>query len=32
LKPSAIEMAGMAEALAPTGESPVSGGWKPITA
>jgi len=26
LKPSAIEIAGMAEALAPTGESPISGG------
>jgi len=36
LKPSAIEIAGMAEASAPTGEvvaaSSLIGGWKPITA
>jgi len=32
LKPSAIEIAGMAEAFAPTGEFPCAGGWKPITA
>jgi hypothetical protein len=32
LKPSAIDIAGMVEASAPTGEFPSSGGWKPITA
>lgn len=31
LKPSAIGIAGMADAFAPTGESPLAGGWKPIT-
>jgi len=31
LKPSEIGIAGMLEAFAPTGEFPLSGGWKPTT-
>src|SRR5690348_15892627 len=31
VEPSEIGIAGMLEAFAPTGEFPLSGGWKPIT-